>query len=853
MITRAIFPGMSHRNLRKNAALGCKPGFALVVSLSLMVLLVVLAIGLLALSSVSLRASGRVEAMAAARGNARLAMVLAIGQLQKSAGPDQRITAPGSLLNPGVHPSLTGVWESRKLSRDGDPDLDAAKRKPRSSDAADGEFLGWLASGSLLNPQATPDQVPPGGLGNATAMLIGDSGSPAGELRSEVLPVGADGGLSWATIDEGVKARFDLAAGESLDRDATLSRLRAPSRAAPESVEGLSDFDLESVQSGKMVSYRTAEFAAEDRTGFGKHFHDLTPWSASLPVNAAEGGLKADLTHAFEQATLPPQLSGRHVFSNSKVPLAPADPLFASLAGFYRLHASSAGGTKALSVAVPPGYRPLKSERGTNVPNPSAVNGMLVAPVVTRVSVVFSLVSREAHGNWAASVPATTGDAQRRYMVYLIYTPVVTLYNPYNTPLNVSHVKVSFKHLPLAFRFFRNGIAQTNAPALLSQFHISSESRDDWEDQFSVTLSNTPGSASGANLALGPGEARVFGVNHPRGTLWANMTNYLWQNDLATSKTLNLFSGPGWNYRSGFIVDWLRPAAAGRTADNGSLGVFGARGNDTIDVACSPEMPGGSNGQFSVEVSARVGSRDTALGAYRYRYGNREKLTESLKSGSHPSLGAIEFPFRREKPWRLNEIYQPNVETTPVEQWTGPKQFAIFTLVDRTALDSLNPVIPGRHTSFCHPVLDMDVTRAHPAQMPMEMSFMPIRGDGANVVGSIDVAPDETNRAYHFSGTRLLTGSLNYPSIQVPAGSPVNVGTFRHANLANSGHLPLRAHTVGESAAHPLIPADNAIATTGPFGYPMTDSSWLANHTLWDGAYFSALREMQRIFGPFVG
>ena len=72
-------------------------GFALVTCLSLMVLLTILAIGLMSLSTISLRNSGRGEAMAAARMNARMALSLAIGELQKSAGPDRRVTATADL------------------------------------------------------------------------------------------------------------------------------------------------------------------------------------------------------------------------------------------------------------------------------------------------------------------------------------------------------------------------------------------------------------------------------------------------------------------------------------------------------------------------------------------------------------------------------------------------------------------------------------------------------------------------------------------------------------------------------------------------------------------------------------
>ena len=93
-----------HSRIIKN-----KSGFALVVTLSLMILLTVIAVGLLSLSSISLRQSSHSLAGAEARQNARLAMQLALGQLQSLAGQDTRVTASAKLpdtSNPPGHRRL---------------------------------------------------------------------------------------------------------------------------------------------------------------------------------------------------------------------------------------------------------------------------------------------------------------------------------------------------------------------------------------------------------------------------------------------------------------------------------------------------------------------------------------------------------------------------------------------------------------------------------------------------------------------------------------------------------------------------------------------------------------------------
>ena len=68
-------------------------GFTLVLTITLLALLTVIAMGVMSLGSVSLRAATSQEAAYIARANARLALQLAIGDLQKISGQDHLFVA----------------------------------------------------------------------------------------------------------------------------------------------------------------------------------------------------------------------------------------------------------------------------------------------------------------------------------------------------------------------------------------------------------------------------------------------------------------------------------------------------------------------------------------------------------------------------------------------------------------------------------------------------------------------------------------------------------------------------------------------------------------------------------------
>ena len=213
-----------------------------------MMLLAILGIGLLTLSGITLRASSQGDAMSRARSNARLALILAINELQKSAGPDQRITARSDILGADLlRPRLTGVWKSRNsiVTPPTIADYTPASKK--------GQFLNWLVSSA--SPRDTTSQDFANSLASNPIRLWGrgtlGSDAPEADLidAGKVLVIGAGtrkGALAWAVSDEGIKARINTPYDKSATTDgAKTAQLGSGERAGVEFMSGLNALSRE--------------------------------------------------------------------------------------------------------------------------------------------------------------------------------------------------------------------------------------------------------------------------------------------------------------------------------------------------------------------------------------------------------------------------------------------------------------------------------------------------------------------------------------------------------------------------------------------------------------------------------
>jgi hypothetical protein len=449
------------------------PGFSLVVTLTLMILLTLIGVGMLSLSAITLRTTGATKLQATAQANARLALILAIGQLQEHAGPDQRVTASAAITGVSQNPNWTGVWSTTVVDqptlpmisghtdrRRGAPFLtDLRSSNPQLANKVWREQLrlAWLVSGENPAPGAVnPMPIPPVGTGSPSAIqLVGPGtvgeGAPATERVAAPyveLREGArtTGGFAWWVGDESLKARIDLTTPQG-DRqpspenpdDGGIFRLAGaggPGIRDVQTPDGSRPYtavaELAAADRAKLLSLTTAGAAVGDlRASNG--FHHLTTHSQGLLVDVVTGSLKKDLTSYLERSRGAPPVAGvRGTGLASDAPLLPAanyrtsGPQFAQLRNWYQLRQRVQG-----ALANPVIDQPLTVAMRGGITNNSHYNLSAPLPDVTASSQALQPVLVDSRVAFDFSLDVTDARAGGRGIRIHLY-PRITLWNPYN-------------------------------------------------------------------------------------------------------------------------------------------------------------------------------------------------------------------------------------------------------------------------------------------------------------------------------------------------------------------------------------------------------------------------------------
>ena len=861
-------------------------GFALVITLSLMVLLTILSVGLLSLSAVQLRSTGHGQAMAEARANARLSLMLALGDLQRSMGPDGRVSVTAEQSLPegtgesSPHRQWTGVYEAWNADQ-------GVTVRPQP------KFVRWLSSATKIEDARQEgfaegrgeDEVPMVGAGTLGAT----ADAAAGAVTSPALAVaggGQAGKLAWWVADESMKAhvvsgteRPEFARGGKAE---PLFAANAGIAASSAVLAELGEIAIDDPERSKYLSAAQLELLNPEA---GSLFHDVTAFSRGLPVDVTRGRFKFD----FSSFAL---LDRRQV---GNLPLYKADGAvnrFASsatagIANDSKFSFFSSGATPLLSAfgdaSRQPGihleelwthanlYRNLTWTNG--VPSLKLMSGSesnsadfrhraladpwfsYKKPVFAAVQFVFSFVSKPD--------PAVAG----KFRMLLQMDALVKIWNPNNMRVEVpAGASFVVQLLAVPFKVQWSITNPQGAPAALPQSGVGNNTfsfaRGNWpssankfgQANFQWLRGNIGGLAQkgvSTGYTLEPGECKIFGYDK-------ETSSGDWKGD----PNVNL--SPGWGPgRQALIV-----------AD------FGANGlgpDDTVEFIVSPDKdPNPSN--VRTYCNKWIGHRSAGAASQGGNGG--------LALGSNAVPTSINFD-------QPDPAWFPQVRSSQrlkVSQYSAPKPFMIFghyLNVEQSSAGTrdafansprllTNPAITTRR------LRNFDADQLTAFQEVWRCDPLPMAYDSV----LIDISSKDQGR--FGGGHSALTGVTRCATRQLDAAPPLSLMSLSHA-LANgfadrfgqaaervgkgldglqsdgldgaykfeagdiafstvSYAAPMVDRSIGNSFASPFI-RTNKVTGSGPYhtatgnNMPLFDHSYLANAALFDGWFCSSLHD----------
>lgn len=829
-------------------------GFALVSTLSLMILLTVVAVGLLSLSAISLRASAGSEAISRADANARMALILAIGELQKEAGDDRRITADASILDKSVpQPQLVGVWSSWSPNAAARPDQTAVPYDEKKISL----FRTWLASSP--DPQAPHErdwaQTEPSANDPRWIPLFTPSRSGI-ELtaQSVAMPLG---GMAWAISQENTKAKINVAGPETDVGAATnfaLQAQRRPSLALSEILkQPLRDWNS---RASRLLSFNQvvldSDLSTADPLSTLRSGASYTVHSQGLLTDAVKGGLKSDLSLAFEmndsdfakpswdgvpnpfrtsrpefgftstasydgqQALFKPLTDNPIVSSRINYGVASlsfrfyaaAVPTFDHLRSFYRIPHHLYGGSLSVvaergsdhvaAVTAPP---ITNTYLAPNNPPPGDDSTLSIRPVLNRMIYLLSMQLDDLD------------------QVQLVITPVISLWNPYNTRLEIEGA-VAYPWMDLPFQLIWDRKTPNQpvvtepigmADAMGKQFESRGQSRQVDPYFFCEMTANGDGNTS-TPIRFEPGEIRVF---YP---VSATPLNFKRRGTNA-ERTIRMRPADdisGVNKRGGFQVSMQQ---ADGLANHG-LAKYQVKPTDEIRVALRDiSAIGAGRGQYhyfvSLEDAARIKNPADSTRGQAITDVQILRLISAVNTIASPWRTYNELKFGDPIPFGVIETFHRTANTSVGGQ-------AVADLIYTT-----NP----RNASINHQLANGSFTVAPHFQSTLRTT--PSFDDAIQT--SFD------GRKSFWGPSHSSAGKSNLPFFAIPREPLLSLAAFQHADLSSSTFAP--ANQFGNSWASAYLSRDKT-GFLKPGGaqspeVPIYDSAYLTNEALWDSYFFS--------------
>lgn len=543
-----------------------KHGFALIASLTLMMLLTLLAVGILAMASSQNRIAMQTSLQSEARQQALVGLDAAIGELQMALGPDRRVTASSAIVSEeegSVAQHILGVWDSWSGPIYGKPvdgkgsDIRSTYDKGRSS-----MFRKWLISskrpGELtqLNAVNSLGSRDPGNriclIGEGT---LGKRLSGRHLVYADLISMPAGGKntgcFAWWIGGENQKSKITIKDPESTDTPIEVLH-RTWNTPGPIFVDSeyLSFLPQEGVQTPeKLLTMASIPLTSTSSQDAGMpYYFDVTTTSYSLPINVRTGGFKQDLCLLLNKKSLSgtdfaprssqdcPLVEGDDVprGTEQNMPIGSWQNLYAyyncwpdgtakdasnftarligsvdncytRMSGAGYPHGKPTASTSNLDDLAPSGSGTVFEGRAL-MDQGSDFAGYARTPVMLAFMNTFGLVTDQVEGS--------EGD-EAKYNLRLCFAPMFLWWNPYNVPMKIRGQQLWSQSAPYKATWLQGW--SNSGSYIWQNYGFRQDASDkgfglDYGDYFQASLNNETGDIEfqpGEILFFSPGQARA--------------------------------------------------------------------------------------------------------------------------------------------------------------------------------------------------------------------------------------------------------------------------------------------------------------------------------------------------------
>lgn len=843
---RAIHGTMKKPLMRKFLPRRRPRGFALVATLALFVLMVVIAVGLLSLSTITLRAGSRSEDAYTARANARMALEMAIGRLQSLAGPDMRATAPAAQLEldaePGgpaksqdvAQPNWTGVWpttveksgeSSFIVGRHGrSPSSDRSNylmdlRNASTENWGDSKFdggrkefdrkgnLGWLVS-------SRPDEAPdPEAFDNddeeKTRVLLGRNWAKSADAALEKKVVKAPvieledgkGGLAWWVGDESQKANLALASPHDSNAPESLAVAQtAQADLADVAFSGhgdlvrKSDSPLEKVPDFSTLGLLSLGDKAAER--LPEFTHDFTSTSIGLLTDPQTGGFMQDLS-AFlardEKITASTSLAGSAPFTKDAdigapglafgTPLVYGTRHSATSPRFAALKAWADLADEAAGGKVAMALPPSSASHPYRAPDLTKVAVQPIHPVIAEFSVGFDFTPFSA---------TQANRANDRDGLRLHIYPRLVLWNPYNVAITVPPLLAIIRFDPRVTLMVRGEAVQT--PRYRSPYYAGHSS---YPYLLSMIVPLEAGNESITQNCLGftteatvfpPGQALVFSADAANGTRVIGGTASMYDPKALNKNVLTCKNPPGQEnfYAEAPITDYFKGIP--KTGNNSTYG-FQTYASD-VGMWYALKQPPASSATVTMAASNAYPSLQYVIpNARGTDYREYEGLRNAMNTEGQPFAEYTGGTRHAQSTWRqgirmrqFDERFEWDVRTADPKVTMGATPFS-------APWAQYNLRGGHVHTAWLGPNVNYtDSSTGDAWEWNPGGNYLTIRGHRSNDDAAMQAMPNSSGQFMlpPFGTADQLGAVDSFAFYDVPqAGTPIaSLARFQHACLA---------------------------------------------------------------------